>query len=196
MRRSSTIRRVTATSLITAASLTLGTHAAWAADPTQGPMNVSGTGEASSGINDSVLVTTPTNAVNDSSGITASAVDSDPDPDVVTSLDVYAIPVPHPPCLGDGCITANPITGGDNLTAWMPTPENADLVEVQGGGLVLTQTSLIPHSPQPGASITVTQDGEGSRNITATAVVPNFTGLTEAFFLKEWSVGDSNTFEN
>ena len=190
------MHRVAAVSVITAATFTFGSQVAWATDPKQGPMNVSMTGEASSGINQSVFVATATNGVNNSNGVTATGIDTEPDPDVVTPLEVYAIPVPHPPCAPAGCTSANPITGGNNFTAWMPTPAGVDLVKVQGGGLTSEQGNLIPWGPQSGAEITVTQVGEGSRNITAKAVVPNFTGLTEAFFLKEWSSGDTNTFTN
>lgn len=192
----SQVRRLAVAIAIMAVALTCGSRAAWAADPLQGPMNVTMTGDAASGINDSVFVATATNGVTDSSTVTATAIDTNPTPNVVTSLDVYAIPVPHPPCGFDGCIQANPITGGNNLTAWMPTPDDADMVKVQGGGLAFPQDSPIPFSPEPGAEITVTQVSEGSRSITAKAVVPNFTGLTEAFFLKEWSLADNNTFAN
>lgn len=130
-----------------------------------GPLNVSLTGNSAGGINDSTFIAVAPGDV--AAGATFTAVSGS------QAVGVYAIPVG-----GD-----NAITGADNATVWVPQPAGATTVTLTWSSGSPTTETYPTLSATTGSSISVAQDGEGSRSITATAVVPKFTGITDAFFL-------------
>lgn len=142
-----------------------------------GPLNVSGTGDTAAGINDSAFFATGSGEVAAGAEIGATANYGAG----AESVAVYAIPVTASP---------NPITGGNNATLWVDTRPGASTPFTLDVTPVRTiQQMPVTQGPQAGASLTVVQDGDGSRRIRATAIVPQFTGMTDAFFLQDASTG-------
>lgn len=150
-----------------------------------GPLNVSATGESASRINESAFVAVAVDDVNPGAIFTATATS----PAGTVTVPVYAIPV-------DGA--ANPITGADNATVWVPLTSGATTVRLTwSSGSPTTETYPVG-SPSSGASLAVVQDADGSRSITATAIIPKFSGnnnagqletISDAFFLQSVSTG-------